>query len=140
MSRNESRSMGKTVAPYALARRECANNDRGGCIGFPVPVPRPGKLATVGTEGEPCLLREDDARCGYFEQCILADPRRADVAAQYHTERGKQHTAVAHDIRPCPDCGVPLPPRKRVCAGCRRVRRRAAYRKANRKRRSNDNS
>ncbi len=85
--------------PYALARRECSNHYGGGCAGFPIPVPRLGKLATVGTEGEPCLLREADARCGYFEQCVLADPRHSDVAAHYHTDRGKQHTAAAAPSR-----------------------------------------
>lgn len=126
------------TSPYGLARKECANYQKGRCLGFPVPFPKPG-LVPSPASGDPCIFKDQgNKRCGYFEQCLLAAPRYADIAEQYHTVRGGQ--APRGDVRRCPDCGKPLRPRKRVCADCRERRRRAATRKAVAKHRSDVSS
>ena len=96
---------------------------------------------------EPCRLSAGK-RCSYFETSVFPiaakglraqrlkqpiDDHRVTEAfcTAWPAARG---TIVRHaddcGVRTCPDCGDPLPPRKRACVQCRQARRRATYRKA----------
>ena len=93
---------------------------------------------------EPCRLSAGK-RCSYFETSVF--PIAAKGLRRLHIERPRDDARVVEAFRalwpapagaavqrtraqdrPCPDCGAPLPPRKRLCAACRVQRRRAAYR------------
>lgn len=129
--------MKRTAATKALmqfAFEECANHvHRGTC---------------EIRDRKPCRMGQG-TRCPYFETSVFPiatrglrllrlpakaarDDRRVVEAFRmlWPTPTGKMHAGLTAPRRTCPDCGGPLPPRKRVCAQCRQVRRRASYRKA----------
>ena len=95
-----------------------------------------------------CLVLARSRRCRYFEESVLPLLTRCsnarclklypDAADAYRRLFAGFRTGEIEDeteIRPCPSCGSPLPPRKRFCDGCARKRRREAYKRADAKRR-----
>ena len=105
-----------------FVRRECAN--------------------AIGTDGA-CLIEGScrvlaGQRCGYFEQIVLGPPDYphrlpgydyARLFAEYAQQTGAATQRVRQ--RHC-GCGTPLRRRERLCAKCRRLNRKASYRKQRR--------
>ena len=82
-------------------------------------------------EGHCALAKKK--RCAYFEESVLLLSRyRPDKFPGVIDHYLKLHPEVNLDrdgdaeIRPCPDCGEPLLPRKQVCFACAKKRRKAS--------------
>ena len=113
----------RTLSPVAMARNECACHLNDG--------------SHYGAW--PCLVGKGQ-RCTYFEKAVLpvADwfPQAyAECRDRYWSAAGEPGRMVGATVRHC-ECGEVLPPRKRLCARCRRLRRQTTYREAARKSRS----
>jgi len=142
---------------FILARAECACwRGARGCLGAPVDN-------AFSTELPKCLLRLR-LPCRYFEGHVLPLARRGRDYAQAeqsyaeivvrdyrevvdgiaderlrdailgHAFYGSTWTEQPRTAERFCECGVPLLRRRRVCDECKRKRRRAAFRKANRRR------
>lgn len=89
---------------------------------------------------ETCLL-DQGKRCQYFEQAVMPTARDAgcleQVTEQYNRKTG---STIRRKVRPCPDCGGELKPRRRYCEACAKKRRRQVKRTTARKLRSNVDS
>ena len=106
------------MTPAQFAKAECANPWPDGSCPFKA-APR-------------CLL-VDGKRCSCFEEAVLpfagmvSEPARSkaylEAAAEY---RFRHH--LGGIARRCPDCGGPLPARRRFCADCTAKHRRGSYR------------
>ena len=121
------------MTPLELARAECANYERdGGCLG--VMLGADGRITSC-TPRASCLLAESK-RSVYFEECVagmqhvVTDPRRAVAIQAAVREYRKQTNQVEEIPRECPDCGRPVPGRKRYCPVCSVKRRKATFRRA----------
>ena len=114
-----------------MANAECPNWNQGDCAVARIAddlTPLPGRPL------DKCALA-DDKRCEYFEECILpmaamvSDPAKSkaylDAVADY-----KFVHHISGLSRRCPECGGPLPTRKRFCAGCTANHRRKSTRDA----------
>lgn len=125
------------MTPLQMANAECPNLNNGACDGMRFDdnlKPLPGKAL------DRCLLAADK-RCDYFEECVMpmaamvSDPAKSksymDAADSYR---------ILHRLsgvtRQCPDCGRPLPYRRRLCADCTRKHRRESTRNAVQRNRS----
>ena len=119
------------MTPLQFAHAECSNWTQGACSGARIaddlsPLP--------GCPLEKCLLA-DEKRCKYFEESVLlmaamvSDPVKSksymDAVAGYRF----QHHIIGLSRR-CPECGGPLPTRKRFCSGCTSKHRRKSTRDA----------
>jgi len=66
-------------------------------------------------------------RCGWFERAVLPTAveigQSLEITSQYE-ERTRsvvnRHKSSTESDRTCPDCGAPLPPRRRFCDKCKR--------------------
>jgi len=117
-----------------MANAECPNWNQGACSGARIAddlLPLPGRPL------EKCALA-DGKRCEYFEACVLpmaamaSDPARSKSfmdAADFYRILHK----MSGIIRQCPECGRPLPVRRRVCVDCAIKRRRNTFREAQRR-------
>lgn len=119
------------MTPLQLAHAECANWNNGACDGMRFDdnlAPLPGKALPK------CLLASGQ-RCDYFEECVLpmaamvSDPARAKAYLAAAADYKFQHHISGH-ARRCPDCGGPLPARKKFCADCAAKRRRNTFRES----------
>jgi len=119
------------MTPLQMANAECPNWNQGACSGARIAddlTPLPGRPL------DKCALA-DNNRCEYFESCVLpmaayvSNPAKSkaylDVVAAY-----KFQHHIAGLSRRCPECGGPLPTRKRFCAGCTGNHRRKSTRDA----------
>jgi hypothetical protein len=119
------------MTPLQFAQTECPNWNQGACSGARIAddlTPLPGRPLAK------CALAVDQ-RCEYFEECVLpmaamvSDPEKSksylDAAANY---KFKHH--ISGLSRRCPECGGPLPTRKRFCAGCTSQHRQKSNRDA----------
>ena len=122
------------MTPYQLVKAECANYRDDGCI------------ARDAQENE-CLIAAGK-RCSYFEKCLLpladepspaGEPKLQGSRQKAADIYAKEHhlTQLVREERLCPDCGEPLPHRRRYCNRCRRQRAKAATRGRQRKLREN---
>ncbi len=121
------------MTPLQFAREECANyQPDGSCMGA---VIEDDLTMRRGRPLPKCALG-DGNRCVYFEETVapmagmVADSRRAvqmqEAVRAYHAMTHQN----AKPARACPDCGQPMPPRKRFCPVCSRKRRQATHRNA----------
>ena len=126
------------MTPTQLAQAECANYDRGQCLGVLADSLGTGHLVLAKERGA-CSVEQK--RCDYFEKCVLpmADSEHPDspdyktARAAYRAKHGMK--LVPEDIRLC-QCGEVLGKRQRVCPRCAVLRRRESYRRADTKRRN----
>jgi len=133
----------RTVSAKSLARAECANfqND-GTCIG----VGFDRMCWPAACEGEPCVVGKPGERCGYFEVVVLPLAKRASLKAHEYPGAARDYyrligrdAAPVLTLRKCPECGDPLPIRKRFCDRCRAARRRRSERESRRRREMAEN-
>lgn len=124
------------MTPLQFAREECANHQpNGSCLGVQIAK----DLSMTCAKPLPRCLVADGQRCGYFEACVLpmtdivSDPRRAKDFQAAAVEYRQITNQKAAKIRPCPDCGGSLQPRKQLCPACAQNRQKAATREAMRK-------
>jgi hypothetical protein len=124
------------MTPLQFAHAECANfNPDGSCLGTRFS----DTLQSLPSRPQPKCLLADNKRCAYFEECVLpmaamvSDPAKSksylDAVANY---RFQHH--ISGLSRRCPECGGPLPTRKRFCAGCTSKHRKKTYQKSNKAR------
>jgi len=105
------------VTPAQMARAECAEWTAGGC-----------------RSTTPCKLRVG-RRCQYFEDFVLpmavytTDPDKSKAYLDAVADYKSQHN-IAGAQRRCPECGEPLPARRRFCADCTSKHRRKSTRDA----------
>lgn len=111
---------------YALAQAECANHVCGECI----------------MREKPCRLAAKKIQpCDYFETAVLPlvdiipYPYKGDELRAAKEDYRERCGVLTRDraARHCPECGDPLPKRKRFCEACSIRRRRATYRENKKK-------
>ncbi len=124
------------MTPLQSTRAECANHQtNGSCLGVQIAK----DLTLTCAKPLPHCLVADGQRCGYFEACVLpmadivTEPRRAKELRQAATEYRRVSELALENMRPCPDCGAPLQPRKKLCPVCAQQRHKTATRAAMRK-------
>jgi hypothetical protein len=121
-----------------FVREECANHQpNGSCLGVQIAK----DLTMTCAKPLPRCLVATGQRCGYFEACVLpladivTEPRRAKELRLAATEYRRVTEQTLENIRPCPDCGEPLQPRKKLCPVCAQKRQQDYHREAMRKKR-----
>jgi len=123
----------KTASLAMFIAEECAGYVGGRCIEHE-------------DGGGPCTVIDGRTRCPYLERCVLPIATRG-LRKQRLVSPRDDAPAVAECLRiqrrldgrqtkPCPDCGKPIPKRSRVCPTCRQRRRRATFRRSQKKQRS----
>lgn len=119
------------MTPLQMAAAECANMAGGACDGARFGddlTPLPGKP-------QPKCLLAVGQRCDYFEACVMpmadmaTDPAKSKAFMGAADEYKFQHH-ISGLSRRCPECGGPVPARKRYCADCTSKRRRRTFRDA----------
>ena len=122
--------------PMQFVREEYANHQpSGSCLGVQIAE----NLSMPCAKQLPRCLVADGQRCAYFETCVLpladivSDPRRAKDFQEAVAEYRQITNQKAAKVRPCPDYGAPLQPRKQLCPACAEKRQKAAIRAAMRK-------
>lgn len=109
------------MTPLQLARDECANFNRNGCLGI-----RPESLFGRTLPSMPlqsCRLMTSE-RCDYFEKLVL--PLSPEVSDEYFGARGLIPKKIA---RRC-ECGEALKKHQRLCDKCKTIHRKEATRNA----------
>jgi hypothetical protein len=126
------------MAPYEMARDQCANFVGNGCL---FRNPRRGRREGL------CDLAGMKSRCPYFECSVLPlvdrIPRYAGVRNIYRAALSARDDPASSSItveeeRRCP-CGQPRAPRHRYCSACAVRRRKARSRERTRKHREYQN-
>ena len=124
------------MTPLQFAREECANHQpNGSCLGVQISK----DLTMTCAKPLPRCLVADGQCCDYFEACVLpmanivTEPHRAKELRQAASEYRRVSELTLENTRPCPDCGEPLQPRKRLCPICADKRQKNATREAMRK-------
>jgi hypothetical protein len=130
------------MMPLEFARDECANWDKGACLGVRVGslACHPKRTASGQSQtlnGHPlsahslpeCVLKQDQ-KCEYFERLVLplanhGDPDFLDARRTYE----KIHALAAMKATTCV-CGQSRAPHKRFCVECRDKHRRKSNREA----------
>ena len=124
-----------------FVKSECANYDKhyGGCLFRTVKGTPSDNLLEEEISKCPCLVLIG-RQCGYFEKSVLGpvdykfrlpNYDYQKLFAEYSEVTGKVFETVSG--RQC-ECGKNLKPRQRFCSTCTKKRRKATYRKMNRKR------
>ena len=124
------------MTPMQMIREECANHQpNGSCLGVQIAK----DLTLTCAKPLPRCLVADRQRCAYFEACVLpladivSDPRRAKELQAAVAEYRQITNQKASQSRPCPDCGEPLQPRKKLCPTCAQKRQKDYHREVMRK-------
>ena len=114
-----------------MANAECPNLNNGACDGMRLD----DKLKFLPGKPRPKCRLASGERCDHFEGCVMpmasymSDPAKSkaylDAVAEY---KFRHH--ITGLSRRCPECGGPLPTRKRFCAGCTSKHRRKSTRDA----------
>lgn len=141
-------------SPLSMARDECANfnESNGSCFGVTVEslAPKPGQPARAKPLAR-CLLASGE-RCGYFERAVLplaerGNPKFLEAREAYYAKalraagltpkaEMKARTIVRHSAgldglaaaRLC-QCGKPKAARKQFCEACKKLHRKASFRR-----------
>ena len=121
------------MTPLQMANAECPNLNNGACDGMRFDdklKPLPGKAL------DRCLLA-DGKRCDYFEECVMPIAAMVSDSTKSKSYMGAADSyRILHRLsgvtRQCPECGRPLPARKRLCADCTAKHRKETYRESKR--------
>ena len=135
------------MTPHQFAKVACDNFlPTGACLG----VRYSDDLTRVAVSPHPACLLENGKACRHFEECIIPQAPWAgnsDGAAKIASDRmdavrayKQLHAAILQPARRCPECGLNMQPRQRLCDSCRKKHRRATQSAADSKRRSDANS
>lgn len=129
------------MTPLQFAKAECANFDLdGSCKG--IGIRNDGSLYSFG-KSPACLLKVANARCTYFEECVL--PMGFDTTSAIGLAKAKEREQALREYavnapalarqsgRLCPDCRErELEAGHRFCYVCAASRRKQSMAKANR--------
>ena len=123
------------TTPLQMANAECPNlNPDGSCLGARFSE----ALEPLPSRPQPKCRLADDKQCKYFEEfvmpmaAIVSDPAKSKSYLEAVAEYKFQHH-ISGLSRRCPECGGPLPARKRFCADCTSRHRKKTIRNAVRK-------
>jgi hypothetical protein len=114
-----------------MIRDECSNHQPdGSCLGMMIN----DDLSITRGHALPRCLIADNKRCPFFEECVapmvrnVTDPRRNRALKEAVMIYQMQHKNAVTTGRRCPECGLPIEARQRLCRECADKRRKATYR------------
>ena len=104
------------MTPQQLTRAECANGDKGACLG-------------QGIEWDVCLVAQGE-RCLYFEECVLPLEQSTSDAKQRQSIRTARRAYFKERHPPASlcACGAEREKGHKYCPECRENARRQTWR------------
>lgn len=121
------------MTPLQFVVAECSNHQPdGSCLGMMIN----DDLSITRGHALPRCLIADGQRCPYFEQCVapmadtVTEPRHSRSIKEAVMAYQMQHKDGVTTGRLCPQCGLPIDARQRMCRECADKRRKSTFRES----------